>query len=57
MFFGGRMMDDTKPAPGDKLDPSVFRQLCRHYACWHFRVVYTRPTRDERIMRRRECRY
>lgn len=30
---------------------------CRHCGCKHFRVIYTRPIWDERIMRRRECRH
>ncbi len=30
---------------------------CRHCGCRHFRVVYTRPTWGDRIMRRRECRH
>jgi len=29
---------------------------CRACGCRHFRVVYTRPTWGNRIMRRRECR-
>ena len=29
---------------------------CRHCGCKHFRVIYTRPYRSGRIMRRRECR-
>ena len=29
---------------------------CPRCGCGHFRVVYTRPTRDGRIMRRRQCR-
>jgi transcriptional regulator NrdR family protein len=31
--------------------------VCRHRGCRHFRVIYTRPTRGGRIMRRRECRH
>jgi len=30
---------------------------CRYCGCRHFFVVYTRPTHDGRIMRRRECRH
>ncbi len=30
---------------------------CRHCGCGHFRVIYTRPTWGNRIMRRRECRH
>ena len=30
---------------------------CRQCGCKHFRVVYTRPTWGNRIMRRRECRH
>ncbi len=29
---------------------------CWHCGCKHFRVIYTRPYRGKRIMRRRECR-
>ena len=29
----------------------------RYCGCKHFRVIYTRPTYDGRIMRRRECRH
>jgi len=31
--------------------------VCRACGCQHFRVVYTRPTWNGRIMRRRECRH
>ena len=30
---------------------------CRYCGCKHFRVIYTRPTRGGRIMRRRESRH
>jgi len=30
---------------------------CRYCGCRHLFVVYTRPTHDGRIMRRRECRH
>ena len=30
---------------------------CRACGCKHFRVVYTRPTWGNRILRRRECRH
>ena len=30
---------------------------CRRCGGSHFHVIYTRKVRDERIMRRRECRY
>ncbi len=29
---------------------------CYHCGCRHFRVIYTRPIRGGKIMRRRECR-
>lgn len=29
---------------------------CRHCGCGHFYVVYTRPGRDGKLVRRRECR-
>jgi len=29
---------------------------CRKCGCRHFEVVYTRPARGGKIMRRRECR-
>jgi len=30
---------------------------CRECGCKHFRVVYTRPYRGGRLVRRRECRH
>jgi transcriptional regulator NrdR family protein len=30
--------------------------VCPKCGCGHFRVIYTRPMRDGRIIRRRECR-
>jgi len=30
--------------------------VCRGCGCRHFRVIYTRPVRGGKIMRRRECR-
>ena len=45
----------AEPCPAD---PANKRGLeCRHCGCKNFRVVYTRPTWGNRIMRRRECRY
>ena len=41
-------------------DPEATDQkglVCRHCGCRHFRVLYTRRTWGERIMRRRECRH
>ena len=29
---------------------------CRHCGCRHFFVIYTRPYRGGRLVRRRECR-
>jgi hypothetical protein len=29
---------------------------CRHCGCRHFCVIYTRPRRGGRLVRRRECR-
>lgn len=53
-------MDATQAKPADsrkKLPQSDNRGLeCRHCGCKHFRVVYTRPTWGNRIIRRRECR-
>ncbi len=43
-------MNDTK-----KINERGLR--CRHCGCGHFRVIYTRPTWGNRIMRRRECRH
>jgi len=31
--------------------------VCRSCGCRHFRVVYTRPARGNRVLRRRECRH
>jgi len=28
---------------------------CRRCGCRHFRVIYTRPERGRKILRRREC--
>jgi len=30
---------------------------CPKCGCGHFAVIYTRPVRDNRLMRRRECRH
>ena len=30
---------------------------CRHCGCRHFRVIYTRPYRGGRVVRRRQCRH
>jgi len=30
---------------------------CRECGCKHFRVIYTRPYRGGRLIRRRECRH
>jgi len=44
--------DNEKDRPYDK------RGLeCRNCGCKHFRVIYTRPVRGGKIMRRRECRH
>jgi len=31
--------------------------VCRNCGCKHFRVIYTRPPRGGRLVRRRECRH
>jgi DNA-directed RNA polymerase subunit RPC12/RpoP len=45
-------------APPSEGDPSGQKGIvCPHCACRHFLVVYTRPGRGGRIVRRRECRH
>lgn len=46
------MSEDEKPKRADD------RGLrCRHCGCRHFRVIYTRKSWGEKLLRRRECRH
>jgi hypothetical protein len=47
---------DTKATRPEKNPEGDLGLACRHCGCKHFRVIYIRPTRGGRIMRRRECR-
>jgi len=47
-------MDKNSPKPPDD---KVRGLQCRQCGCQHFRVVYTRPYRGGRLVRRRECRH
>jgi len=46
-------MTDQQAKPDAKADYGL---RCRACGCRHFRVIYTRKTWGNRIMRRRECR-
>jgi transcriptional regulator NrdR family protein len=46
--------------PRDPAQPHTSERrglVCQRCGCGHFRVIYTRPTRGGRIIRRRECRH
>ena len=51
------MRRSTKATGRRKTDQKRKGLECHACGCRHFLVVYTRPTRDGRIMRRRECRH
>lgn len=50
------MVDGTERRKWDPADQKRGLE-CRHCGCQHFRVVYTRPIRGGRLVRRRECRH
>jgi transcriptional regulator NrdR family protein len=47
-------MENKNPRQAEDNDRGL---ECRGCGCKHFRVVYTRPYRGGRVVRRRECRY
>ena len=47
-------MDNTSPKRPDEEQRGL---ECRGCGCKHFRVIYTRPYRGGRLVRRRECRH
>jgi DNA-directed RNA polymerase subunit RPC12/RpoP len=52
------MTERNGATPPMDTPPETRRGLeCRQCGCRHFRVIYTRPAFDGKLVRRRECRH